>query len=44
MKSMALSKIFTVKHKYYNYSNASSNQSDKNILDRNFSVNTPNTV
>ncbi|HIT72379.1 MAG TPA: DDE-type integrase/transposase/recombinase, partial [Candidatus Fimicola cottocaccae] len=42
MKSMALSKISTVKHKYYN--NTNSNKSDKNILNRNFSVNTPNTV
>lgn len=44
MKSMALPKISTVKHKYYNYSNTNSNKSDKNILNRNFSVNTPNTV
>ena len=44
MKSMTLPKISTVKHKYYNYSNTNSYNSDKNILNRNFSVNTPNAV
>ncbi|OUQ55657.1 hypothetical protein B5E58_11920 [Tyzzerella sp. An114] len=44
MKSMSLSKISTVKQKYYNYINTNSNQSDKNILNRNFSVNISNTV